>query len=104
MNRRKWFRSCALATLSLPLFAWRGVAQEGGNPTLADTLRVGLRCRREAEIAFVNLVVARVNERRIPEAMVLKLFDYARARRPKLPFPYFEAAMRKQAVSLGVTL
>jgi hypothetical protein len=108
MNRRTWFRSLAFALSSLPvascLLADSLRAEGSGVASLRDTLRSGLRCRRPEEFAFVDLVVDKVDDKKIPESMVLSMFNYARDRRPKLPFPYFEVGMRKRAAAIGVDL
>lgn len=104
MNRRSWFRSflCSLASLPLARFA---LAQEQPRvANLNETLRFGLRCRRPVEFEFVDLVVSKVDNKEIPRAVVLSMFDYARKKRPNQPFPYFQAGMKKRAEAMGVNL
>jgi hypothetical protein len=103
MNRRTWFRSLAVALTSFPAASWL-LAEGSGVASLRDTLRSGLRCRRPEEFAFVDLVVERVDDNELPKEMVLSMFNYARDRRPKLPFPYFEVGLRKRAAAIGVEL
>jgi hypothetical protein len=92
-----------LALSSFPA-ASRLLAEGSGVASLRDTLRSGLRCRRPEEFAFVDLVVDKVDQNKIPQEMVLSMFNYARNRRPKLPFPYFEVGLRKRAAAIGVSL
>jgi hypothetical protein len=103
MNRRTWFHSMLLALSSFPAASWL-LAEGSGVASLRDTLRSGLRCRRPEEFAFVDLVVDKVDQNKIPQEMVLSMFNYARNRRPKLPFPYFEVGLRKRAAAIGVSL
>jgi hypothetical protein len=103
MNRRTWFRSLAIAVSSWTSASWL-LAEGSGVASLRDTLRSGLRCRRPEEFAFVDLVVDKVDQNKIPKEMVLSMFNYARDRRPKLPFPYFEVGMKKRAAAIGVAL
>ena len=103
MNRRTWFRSLAIVVSSWAA-ASKLLAEGSGVASLRDTLRSGLRCRRPEEFAFVDLVVDKVDQNKIPREMVLSMFNYARDRRPKLPFPYFEVGMKKRAAAIGVNL
>jgi hypothetical protein len=105
MHRRSWFGKFLLALAALPI-ARLAVSQESP-PRVADlneTLRFGLKCRRPIEFEFVDLVVAKVDSKELPRALVLSMFDYARKRRPNQPFPYFQAGMKKRAEAIGVEL
>ncbi len=104
MNRRSWFGKFLLALTALPL-ARLAVSQE--QPRVADlneTLRFGLKCRRPIEFEFVDLVVQKVENKELPRALVLSMFDYSRKKRPNQPFPYFQAGMKKRAEAIGVAL
>lgn len=103
MNRRAWFRSLVAMLGSLPL-AGRLLAEGSGVADLSETLRFGLKCRRPVEFEFVALIVQKVDQKVLPRDMVLSMFDYARKRRPDLPFPYFEVGLKKRAAAIGVQL
>ncbi|MDX1948401.1 MAG: hypothetical protein SFU86_23640 [Pirellulaceae bacterium] len=101
MNRRHWFRS-VLAILSLVAPGWL-CAQEG-NPSLYDTLRFGLKCRRQEEFDFVALVADKVEDGILPRDMVLSQFQWAREKRPHFPFYYFQIGLQQRAKQIGVEL
>ena len=80
-------------------------------PTLRDRLVVGLQARLKSEIAFVDSVVANVQNGHIPQRQVDETFFWARQRavlardgRLHRPIIYFEPAMRIRANLLHVTL
>jgi hypothetical protein len=86
-----------------------GLADEAapGVATLRETLANGLKCRRDAEFEFIDVVVARVEEGKFSRDMVVTIFDWARRKNSQFPFPYFERAMRiiaqRQRVDLDDT-
>lgn len=103
MNRRRWLAWLGSFALSLPLLSRLAKA----NPMQADfhqTLKFGLKCRLPDEFAFVDLVVLKVDQGLLPKVVVLSQFDWARKKRPHIPFPYFQFGMRKRAAALGVDL
>ena len=71
---------------------------------LKDQLYFGLRIFLPEQQAFVNDIVARVEAGELPRSMVNVVFVWSRKRRPKIPFPYFEIAMRLLAEKRGVIL
>jgi hypothetical protein len=71
---------------------------------LRDQLYFGLRTFLPEQQAFIDDLVQRVDNGEIPRAMVNVVFVWARKRRPKIPFPYFEVAMRLLAERRGVIL
>lgn len=73
-------------------------------PTLKETLRSVLKCRRPEEFAFVDLVVTKVEQGELPRSLVLNMMQWARRRREDLPFPYFQEGLRRRAAELGVQL
>lgn len=81
-----------------------GTTAQGQVANLKDTLEKGLKCRLDREFAFVDLVVIAVDERRLPEKMVLEMFTYARRKNQHRPFVYFERGMIIRAAELGVKL
>jgi hypothetical protein len=103
VNRRRWLQVAVLSGLGVPALA-RISHADPMQASFEELLKFGLKCRRPVEFAFVNLVVQKVNEGKLPKAMVLAAFDYARKRREDIPFPYFEAALRRLADSIGVSL
>ena len=79
--------------------------------SLRDRLVVGLRARLKTEVAFVDLVVARVQSGDLPQRIVDQTFFWARSRagalrngRTRRPIIYFQPAMRARAKRLGVDL
>lgn len=103
MNRRTWLGTLFSSLVSLP-FVGRQLLAEGETASLYDTLRFGLRCRRDVEFEFVALVVEKVESGILPKDMVLSMFKWSRERRPHLPFPYFQAGLQLRAKEIGVEL
>lgn len=105
MNRRLWFRT---VLASLPLVAHsllaKGLRAEDGVASLYDTLRFGLRCRRQEEFDFVALVADKVEDGILPRDLVLSQFNWAREKRPHFPFYYFQFGLRLRAKEIGVEL
>lgn len=67
-------------------------------------LRSGLRVFLPEQDDFLNTVLANVDAGQLPRAMVNMVYVWAIRRNPKVPFPYFEYAMRALAERRGVTL
>ncbi|GEM_PF-604834 len=67
---------------------------------LSDLLHSGLRTRLPEEKEFVDHVVERVAENKLPLDLVLGTFLWARRRQP-YPFPYFERGLRVRAARQG---
>lgn len=90
-------------------------AQEGFNPNdaermmssnvveLREQLYFGLRTFRPEQRAFLDQVVAKVESKEISRAMVNVIFNWAQKRNPKVPYPYFEIALKLLAEKRGVT-
>jgi hypothetical protein len=79
--------------------------------SLRDRLVVGLQARLKSEVAFVDLIVARVQTGDLPQRVVDQTFFWARARgatlrngRTRRPIIYFKPAMEARAKRLGVEL
>lgn len=105
MRRRTWFARAMGWMGAIAWAAWTGRAKaDSQQPTLNETLRSALKCRRPAEFAFVDLVVAKVEQGQLPRALVLNMMQWARRRREDLPFPYFQEGLRRRAAELGVQL
>jgi hypothetical protein len=52
---------------------------------------------------FLDYVIASVDAGEIPRAMVNVVFVWARKRNPRIPYPYFEIALRLLAERRDVT-
>lgn len=96
-NRRVFIGALGLALLGCSL----SLAQE---PSLADTLKFGLKARRSIEMQFTAEIAQLTDNGTLPKDYVLAVFAYSRERRPKFPLPYFEFAIRRKAEELGVTI
>jgi hypothetical protein len=87
---------------------------EEQQPTLNETLRSVLKCRRPQEFAFVNLVTQKVDQGQLSKSMVLGMMNWALKRsrqevaagrrKNDFPFPYFQEGLRRQAAEIGVDL
>jgi hypothetical protein len=85
--------------------------REGRQVTLFDQLRIGLKAKTKADIAFLELVVLRVNQGKLPRKMVDATFLWARnrykarhANHRLRPIVYFQPALVAQAKKIGVVL
>ncbi len=100
ITRRLWmFTAASLLTI---LAASRLTADDIAS--LRDTLRAGLKCRRDEEFEFVDKVIELVIAGKLPTELVLNTMRYAQGKRTDIPFPYFEAALRLRAEKIGVDL
>jgi hypothetical protein len=97
-------RNCLVGMTALCGALFTRAAWADGEPALEDTLKFGLRARRPIEFQFIAAVTKLTNEGSLPLAYVLAAFDYARRRRPHIPFPYFEVVVRRKAEELGVEI
>lgn len=70
---------------------------------LRSQLVFGLRTNLPGQVQFIDSVIAKVETKELPRAMVNVIFVWARKRNPKIPYPYFEVAMRLLAEKRGVT-
>ena len=105
MTRRNWM----LAVTSLGGFlallrVGRRAFADQQQANLQETLRTVLRCRRDEEFEFADLVASKVEAGVLPLDMVLSMLKWARKRRPDLPFPYFKEGITRRAASIGVDL
>jgi hypothetical protein len=79
--------------------------QPGGKVAdLEQTLKSGLRARRQLEFDFIHQVVLKVKAKELPADLVQSTFQWARKRGSRYPYPYFERGMRERAQRLGVDL
>jgi hypothetical protein len=79
--------------------------------SLRDRLVVGLQARLKPEVAFVELVTARVRAGQLPQRLVDETFFWARQRakegrsgRMRRPIIFFQPAMTARAKRIGVAL
>lgn len=70
---------------------------------LKTQLNSGLRCRRDIEFQFIDLIVQMTNNGQLSVELVKGTFQWARKKKP-YPFPYFERAIRARAAEDGVTI
>ena len=105
MHRRQWIGSLA-ALFSFLSLGHAVFAQEEprGVATLTEQLRFGLKARRPVEFEFIDLVVARVEEKVLPRDMALSAMTYAQSKNKDRPYPYFEFTIKKRAEAIGVQL
>ena len=115
IDRRLWIKSTITAILGLVTFR-SSRAQEGSSfntaaqvnlghvAPLKDQLTKGLRAVTPAQKTFVQTVVTYVDNGKLPRAMVNLVYRWALKRNPRVPFPYFQYAMRVLAKRRGVTL
>ena len=119
MNQKRKLAICTLSGLfaALTSFSSGSVnAQDGldfneaermmsfNTVELKDQLYFGLRTFLPEQQAFLDDLVARVDSGQLPRSMVNVVFVWARKRKPNIPFPYFEVAMRLLAERRGVIL
>ncbi len=64
----------------------------------------GLRVVTPDQRAYVNQVVALVDQGKLPRAMVNVIYVWAIKRNPRVPLPYFQFALRALAERRGVTV
>ncbi|MFN5103552.1 MAG: hypothetical protein ACK5GJ_12230 [Planctomycetota bacterium] len=69
---------------------------------LKDQLMFGLRVAFPEQEAFVDQVIQKVDRGEISRAMVNVIYVWAKKRKPKIPFPYFEYVLRLLADQRGV--
>ena len=80
------------------------VAQTGdGELTLRELLEKDLRARREMEFTFIQRVVDRVEEKKIPLDTVMTMYRWSK-HKSRRPYQYFEKGMKVQAARLNVDL
>jgi hypothetical protein len=85
--------------------------RDGRQVSLYDQLRVGLKAVTKEDLAYIALVVQRVDEGKLPRRMVDATFLWARNRRQQKPtnhrlrpIVYFKPALEAQAKKIGVTI
>jgi hypothetical protein len=71
---------------------------------LKQALEKGLKARRPTEFAYIELVVKKVEEGKLPQSMVERSFLWARRKNSFMPMPYFERSLQIMAKKIGVDL
>ena len=71
--------------------------------SLADQLKVLIRPRLPSEMAFIAMVVQRVDNGTLPRDLVVSTMLWARQKQP-YPYPYFERGLRLRASAVGIQL
>ena len=104
--RLTWTAVCA-AALCVPLAALPQPAEAqqriSGQPALKDMLRLGLKAKRPADLAFLDQVLTMVDNGTLPRSLVESAFFWSR-NKGSYPFPYFESALRALAKRQGITI
>ena len=72
--------------------------------SLETQLTKGLRVTTNAQRTYVRQIVQLVELGRLPRAMVNLLYTWALKRNPKVPFPYFQFALRALARRRGIAV
>lgn len=70
---------------------------------LERTLKAGIKARRPAEVAFVEMVVGKVQRGELPPGLVRSSFMWAR-KQPRNQAVYFEQVLRRLADRANVAL
>ena len=88
-----------------------GSAQVVATPTLQERLVFGLQARLTSEFAFIDAVVAAVEQGQIPQSLVDSTFFWARRRTPqrrgrfaRRPMIYFQPALEIQLDLLDIDI
>lgn len=113
-----WAVLCTVASIALLLQGVSGgkvSGQESNSRNLAERstrgqvaletqLTNGLRVAFPQQRVFISNVVQLVNQGKISRSMVNTVYTWSIRRNPKVPFPYFEFAMRALAQRRGVAI
>jgi hypothetical protein len=93
--------SSATAQITPPRILSAGVDRFAN---LEEQLTNRLRATSEEQRDYVKFVVKQVREGKLDTKLVVAIERYARRRHPRLPFLFFERALRYEANKRGVTL
>jgi hypothetical protein len=110
MFRHAFAAAVLLAPLSVVAHVGRAVAAEaeagndGGEVSLLDRLKTGLRVKAPSDVRFVEMVAQRVREGRLPAKVVDSTYLWSVSRGKKYPFPAFQHVIRLHAERLNVSL
>ncbi len=101
-GRRRFLHHClAFPALLVPGLTRRAESAEVGD--LRNQILVNLEPRTPAERRFLDRVIVMVQRDELPLALVLRIFQWAREKRP-YPFPYFQRALTIQARRLSIVI
>ena len=113
--RRSWLKQL----LASSIFTFTGISlfgQERFDANLAgrnadqhltnleDQLKNGLRAVTPDQIQYVRSVAALVEQGHLPRAMVNLIYTWALEKNPRVPFPYFQFALRALAKRRGLSV
>lgn len=73
-------------------------------PSLRDYLIANLKATTDEQQAYIDEVVALVNQKRLEESLVLSLEKYSRRKSPIWPLPTFERALCIMGTRTNVTV
>jgi hypothetical protein len=75
-------------------------------PTLKQTLESGLKARQPKDFKFIAMIVGMVNNKTLPQPLVLSIFHYVREKKSykRSLVPYFEQALRRAAAKKGIKI
>ena len=110
MFRHAFAAAVLLVPLSVVAHVGRAVAAEaeagndGGEVSLLDRLKTGLRVKAPSDVRFVETVAQRVREGRLPAKIVDSTYLWSVSRGKKYPFPAFQHVIRLHAERLNVSL
>ncbi len=71
---------------------------------LEDQLKNGLRAVTPEQIEYLRTISRLVEQGTLPRAMVNLIFEWAIERNPRVPFPYFQFALRALAKRRGINV
>ncbi|MEC8557220.1 MAG: hypothetical protein VXZ82_19635 [Planctomycetota bacterium] len=104
-NRRLLFKAMFAGVVGLiPLRSASAQQIERNKVRLEDQLISGLRAATPGQKDYLRQIVALVNAGTLPRQMVNLLYTWAIKRKPKVPFPYFQFALRVLAKRRGITV
>ena len=104
-NRRLLFKAMVAGFVGLiPLRISTAQETERNRVRLEDQLISGLRAATPGQKDYLRQIVALVNAGTLPRQMVNLLYTWAIRRNPKVPFPYFQFALRVLAKRRGITV
>ena len=105
MSRRLWIVQIVSLVAGFLTFGWpTAIHAQSQTATLNETLRSVLRCRKEEEFEFVDLVTSKVEAGALKRELVLSMMKWAYEKRPEFPFPYFKEGLTRRAAAIGVEL
>lgn len=117
LGRRLWVKSVFAAVVAYfpgRFLVGPAVAQEGLSTnsatrlteqnltSLEEQLKKGLRVVTPEQLDYVKTVVELVDKGKLPRGLVNLVYKWSIERNPRVPFPYFQFALRELAKRRGV--